>query len=50
MKLMCKCVNIEDLKTDKPIENYELRNCGDGTTALVCKKCSDVVIIKVKNC
>ena len=46
MKLMCKCGNIE---TDKPIESYEFRDCGDGTTALVCKICSEVVFINVKN-
>lgn len=49
MKLICKCANIEDLETDKPIKNFEFRNCGDGTTALVCKKCSEVVFINVKN-
>ena len=49
MKLLCKCGNIEDLKTDKPIEVYELRNCGDGTLALVCKHCNEVVFINLKN-
>ena len=49
MKLMCKCGNIEDIKTDNPIENSELRNCGDGTAALVCKKRSEVVFINFKN-
>ena len=49
MKLMCKCGNIENLKTDKPIDNFEFRDCGDGTTALVCKNCSEVVFINVKN-
>lgn len=49
MKLMCKCGNIEDLKTDVKIENFEFRDCGDGTEALVCKKCSEVVIINLKN-
>jgi len=48
MKLLCKCGNIEDLKTDKSIENYEFRNCGDGTAALVCKKCNEVVFINLK--
>ncbi|MBC8060925.1 MAG: hypothetical protein H7Y18_09685 [Clostridiaceae bacterium] len=49
MKLMCKCGNIEDLKTDVRIEKYEFRNCGDGTTALVCKKCNEVIFIEIKN-
>ncbi|MBC8060607.1 MAG: hypothetical protein H7Y18_08070 [Clostridiaceae bacterium] len=49
MKLMCKCGNIETLETDKLIEAFELRNCGDGTAALVCKKCSTVVYLYVKN-
>lgn len=48
MKLMCKCGNIEDAKSDLKIEKYEFRNCGDGTLALVCKNCSDVVFIKLK--
>ena len=48
-KLICKCGNIEDIKTDKPFENFELRNCGDGTSALVCKICSEVVYINIKN-
>ena len=49
MKLMCKCGNIEDIKTDAKIDKFELRNCGDGTTALVCKNCNEVVFIKIKN-
>lgn len=49
MKLICKCGNIEDLKTDKKIDNYEVRNCDDGTIALVCKKCNEVVFINLKN-
>jgi hypothetical protein len=49
MKLMCKCGNIEDVKTDKLITEFDFRNCGDGTTVLICKKCSEVVFIKVKN-
>ena len=48
MKLICKCGNIEDLQTDKTIENYELKNCGDGTLLLVCKKCSEVIFLCVK--
>ena len=49
MKLICKCGNIEDLRADKTIENYEFRDCGDGTLVLVCKKCSEVTFISVKN-
>ena len=49
MKLLCKCGNIEDLQTDKTIINYELKYCGDGTVVLVCKKCSEVVFINLKN-
>ena len=49
MKLMCKCGNIEDLKTDNKIENFQFRDCGDGTTALICKNCSEVVFIKLNN-
>ena len=49
MKLICKCGNIEDLKTDKPVENFEFKNCGDGSMALICKKCNEVVFLKPKN-
>jgi hypothetical protein len=49
MKLICKCGNIENLRTDRDIENYEFRNCGDGTIVLVCKKCSEAIFISVKN-
>jgi hypothetical protein len=49
MKLICKCGNIEDLNTDESIENFELKNCGDGTEALVCKNCHEVVFINFKN-
>ena len=48
MKLICKCGNIEDLKTDK-LENFQFKECGDGTMALVCKQCNDVVYVKLKN-
>jgi len=44
-KLICKCGNEEDILTDKSFENFYFKNCGDGTTAIVCKKCSDVVYI-----
>jgi hypothetical protein len=49
MKLICKCGNIEDLKTDKTIETYEIKNCGDGTVVLVCKKCNEAVFLNLKN-
>ena len=49
MKLMCKCGNVEDIKTDIIAERFEIRNCGDGTVALVCKNCKEVVFIKLKN-
>jgi hypothetical protein len=49
MKLTCKCGNIEELKTDEPIESFEFKHCGDGTTALICKKCNEVVFTKLKN-
>lgn len=49
MKLLCKCGNIENLKTDNHIEGFELRNCGDGTLALVCKQCNEVIFINLKN-
>jgi hypothetical protein len=49
MKLICKCGNVEDLKPDKPNENFELRDCGNGTAALVCKKCNEVVYINLKS-
>lgn len=49
MKLMCKCGNIEDLKTDNKPINYEIKNCNDGTLALVCKKCNTVVFIDFNN-
>lgn len=45
MKLMCRCGNIEDLKTDLKPENYEIKNCNDGALALVCKKCNAVVFL-----
>ncbi|MFT5871276.1 MAG: hypothetical protein ACI8WT_000194 [Clostridium sp.] len=49
MKLMCKCGNIEDIKTDENIETFEFRSCGDGILVLACKKCSEPVFINLKN-
>ncbi|MBV7271984.1 hypothetical protein [Clostridium thailandense] len=48
MKLICKCGNVEDIKTDKPIEGYEFKSCDDGTLILICKNCSEVVFISIK--
>jgi len=48
-KLICKCGNVEDIISDKPLESFQLKNCGDGTTALVCKKSSEVVFINNNN-
>ena len=48
MKLMCKCGNIEDVKTDVRIDKFEFRNCEDSTLVIVCKKCDDVVLIDLK--
>jgi hypothetical protein len=50
MKLICKCGNVEDIKTDTLIEKYEFKTIDDGTIILVCKSCSEVVFIKSKNC
>jgi hypothetical protein len=48
-KLICKCGNVEDIQTDIPLENFEFKNCGDGTSVLICKKCSEVVFININN-
>ena len=44
MKLMCKCGNIEDIKTDTKIMNFVFKNCDEGK-AIICKKCNAVVLI-----
>lgn len=49
MKLICKCGNVKDLNIDTNAKNFEFKNCGDGTIALICKNCSDVSFIKLKN-
>jgi len=49
MKLICKCGNIEDLKSDNKSVNFEFKNCDDGTILAVCKKCNEVIFIKLKN-
>lgn len=49
MKLICKCGNVEELKTETIMEGFELKSCGDGTLALVCKKCNEVAFISLKN-
>ena len=45
MKLICKCGNVEDIRTDKVIERYELKTCDDATLILICKNCKEVVFI-----
>ncbi|MBU3160926.1 hypothetical protein KPL37_14370 [Clostridium frigoris] len=45
MKLLCKCGNVEDIKTDKKIEKYEFKTRNDATLILVCKNCNEVVFI-----
>ena len=49
LKLICKCGNIDELKTDRVMEGYKIRNNGDGTIVLICKKCNEVVIINIDN-
>lgn len=49
MKLMCKCGNVEEIKTDSKPEKYEIKNCNDGTLTLVCKRCGDVAYIEFTN-
>ena len=48
MKIMCKCGNIEDVKTDVNIERFVFENCEGGILILACKKCNEVVSIGVK--
>ena len=50
MKLLCKCGNVEDIKTDTLIETFKFKIIDDGSLILVCKKCNEVVFIKSKNC
>ena len=45
MKLLCKCGNIEDIKTDKSIEKYEFKTRDYATLILVCKNCNEVILI-----
>ncbi|MBZ9637707.1 hypothetical protein [Clostridium sp. FP1] len=47
MKIMCKCGNIEDIKTDNKTVDFEFKDCDDGTIFLVCKKCNEVIFIKL---
>lgn len=49
MKLICKCGNIEELKTDNTMKDFQLKKCDDDTLALICKKCNDVTFINFKN-
>jgi hypothetical protein len=48
IKLLCKCGNVEEVESDKPVEHFDFKNCDDGTIAAICKKCNNVVFIKVK--
>jgi hypothetical protein len=48
-KILCKCGNVEDIITDESLKNFQFRNCGDGTVALVCKKCNEVEYINNSN-
>jgi hypothetical protein len=50
MKLLCKCGNVEDIKTDMLIERFEFKIIDDGSLILVCKNCNEVVFLKSKNC
>ena len=45
MKLLCKCGNVEDIKTDKIIKKYEFKIRNDVNLILVCKNCNEVVFI-----
>lgn len=49
MKLMCKCGNIENIKTDINIKKFEFKSCEDGVLVLACKKCNEEVLIDLKN-
>jgi len=47
MKLMCKCGNIEDIKTNTKTVNFDFKYCDDGTISIICKKCNEVIFIKL---
>ncbi|HEY5561382.1 MAG TPA: hypothetical protein VIK72_06420 [Clostridiaceae bacterium] len=49
IKLLCKCGNIEELESDKPFQKFSLKNCGDGSIAIVCKDCNEIVLIKMND-
>lgn len=49
MKLICKCGNVEELKTDNNTNNFEIKKCEDGTVMFICKNCSEVVFVNFKN-
>jgi hypothetical protein len=49
MKLICKCGNVEELKTDKLIEKFDFKSCDNASIIAVCKNCKEVVFIKLKN-
>lgn len=47
LKLICKCGNIEELKTDSKLVNYEIKDCNDGTIAMICKGCNAIVFMNL---
>jgi hypothetical protein len=49
MKLICKCGNVEELQTDVALKNFKIQNCNDGTVALICKNCNQVVYINLNS-
>ncbi|MBU3188760.1 hypothetical protein K9O30_06245 [Clostridium bowmanii] len=49
MKLMCKCGNIEDIKTDINVEKFIFRSSEGGILVMACKKCNEEVSIVLKN-
>lgn len=48
MKILCKCGNVEDLDKNKKLENFIIRDCEDGTIAIVCKNCKAINYLNIK--
>jgi hypothetical protein len=48
MKLICKCGNVEEIITEDKMKYFEFRNCNDGTIAVICKKCSEIMYVICK--
>jgi hypothetical protein len=48
VKLICKCGNIQDLNQESENKNFTVKDCEDGTLAIVCSKCEEIVFIKLK--